>query len=202
MQFWRVGSLGMAWLGRQGSEPPVKWLSVCQPRLPASQGSAEPGESGYERAPWVVGRSQSSLVPGQRDTWVGSCLGNVGKREKEREGERGWRLAQGRPSGHLQPNQGRDCAPCHRPHATSHASQLGTTGQGTRERMLGAGEGLGDILGAAHQCRVDSRGGRGTGWRNKSVNACSACLWKSLSRVQLCVTPRTIQSEEFSRPEY
>ena len=45
--FRRVRSLGMAWLGRQSSEPPFE-VAV---KLPAEVASAEPGESGYERAP-------------------------------------------------------------------------------------------------------------------------------------------------------
>ena len=39
--------------------------------------------------------------------------------------------------------------------------------------------------------------------RNREINLPQiVCIWKSLSHVQLFVTPWTIQSMEFSRPEY
>ena len=134
-----------------------------------------PGESGYGRAPWVVGRSQSSLVLSQRDTWVCSCLGNcqvVGKREKERgwKKEKCWRSARGRLSSHLQPNRRRDLNTV--PHATGHTGQPGSTGQGTRRRMPGAGGGLGasqHLRGRPPVQTVDGEEGRAQGERIKAL---------------------------------
>ena len=42
----------------------------------------------------------------------------------------------------------------------------------------------------------------GVSWRNGSIMPSREVKWKSLSRVRLFVTPWTIQSMEFSRPEY